>query len=177
MYRTGTAYGFWCLFLVGLAGVHRLYLGKWGTGILWLLTAGLFGIGQVVDLFRMDTLVEQANVREGHLPHPNFRPLAAGASAGAVAAGGGSADSAGTSGRPSSTPVHGRPSDEGELKRRLLEEAEERGGALTVTQGVAATGLSFETVEETLGDMVASGYVDVDNHPESGVVLYRFTEL
>jgi hypothetical protein len=177
MYRTGTGYGFWCLFLVGLAGVHRLYLGKWGTGILWLLTAGLFGIGQVVDLFRMETLVEQANVREGHLPHPNFRSLAsAGASGGAVAASG-SAYGAGAAGRPSSAPGGARRSDEGELMQRLLEEAEERGGTLTVTQGVAATGLSFETVEETLGDMVASGYVDVDNHPESGVVLYRFTEL
>ncbi len=177
MYRTGTAYGFWFLFLVGLAGVHRLYLGKWGTGILWLLTAGLFGIGQVVDLFRMDTLVEQANVREGHLPHPNFRPLAAGASAGVVAAGGPSARSPGASGPPSDAAAEGPPSDEGELMRRLLEEAEERGGTLTVTQGVAATGLSFGQVEDTLGDMVASGYVDVDNHPESGVVLYRFTEL
>lgn len=175
MYRTGTAYGFWCLFLVGLAGVHRLYLGKWGTGILWLLTAGLFGVGQVVDLFRMDTLVEHANVREGYLPHPNFRPLAAGA-AGAVA-GAGRVAGGGASGRTEEGPNGGPSSDEGELMRRLLVEAEDRGGSLTVTQGVAATGLSFERVEETLGEMVASGYVDVGNHPESGVVLYRFTEL
>ena len=38
-----------CVFL-GVCGVHRFYVGKIGTGLLWLFTGGLFGIGYVVDI-------------------------------------------------------------------------------------------------------------------------------
>lgn len=38
-----------CIFL-GLLGIHRFYVGKIGTGIIYLFTGGLFGIGWIVDI-------------------------------------------------------------------------------------------------------------------------------
>lgn len=38
---------------VGFCGLHRIYLGKPISGIIQLLTAGLFGIWQFIDIIRL----------------------------------------------------------------------------------------------------------------------------
>lgn len=45
---------FLCVFL-GYFGVHRFYVGKNGSGLVWLFTCGLFGIGWIVDCISIFT--------------------------------------------------------------------------------------------------------------------------
>ena len=38
-----------CLFF-GVLGIHRFYVGKIGTGLIWFFTVGFFGVGWILDL-------------------------------------------------------------------------------------------------------------------------------
>lgn len=50
------------LTFLGMFGVHRMYMGKWFTGILYFLTLGLFGIGYLYDYW---TLNDQIALKNG----------------------------------------------------------------------------------------------------------------
>ena len=49
------------LTFLGLLGIHRMYLGKWITGILYLLTAGLLGLGYLYDYWTLNDQVTLIN--------------------------------------------------------------------------------------------------------------------
>jgi TM2 domain-containing membrane protein YozV len=57
----GTSYLLCAIGFLGVAGLHRFYLGKPVTGILWLLTGGLLGIGTIYDLITLPGQVDQTN--------------------------------------------------------------------------------------------------------------------
>ncbi len=50
------------LTFLGIFGAHRIYMEKWVTGIIYLLTGGLFGIGYLYDLW---TLNDQLSIING----------------------------------------------------------------------------------------------------------------
>ena len=49
------------LTFLGLLGIHRMYIGKWLTGILYLLTAGLFGLGYLYDYWTLNRQIDALN--------------------------------------------------------------------------------------------------------------------
>lgn len=65
MKSKGTAYLLWCGCFFGLAGLHRFYIGKIGTGLIWFFTLGLLGIGQLIDLFTLSGQVDMVNMKSG----------------------------------------------------------------------------------------------------------------
>ncbi len=67
MKSTLTAYLLWCLIFVGVGGIHRIYAGKVWTGLLWLFTGGLLLIGQIIDLFLIPSMIENANLKVENL--------------------------------------------------------------------------------------------------------------
>jgi TM2 domain-containing membrane protein YozV len=49
------------LAFLGAFGLHRFYLGKWGTGLLYLLTCGLLGIGIIYDFLTLNSQISERN--------------------------------------------------------------------------------------------------------------------
>lgn len=157
MNDTRTSYIFWLGCFLGIGGLHRLYNKKMLSGLLWLCTGGLFGVGQLLDLILIPSMVDEHNqeIRRRLGLSQVGVPLTPTTIA---------------------TTLY-QPPTRDHLMVKLVNAAHSRGGQLSVTQGVLDTGASFTEVEVTLKDMLKNGYVTLDNHPVSGVVLYDFIEL
>ena len=52
------------LTFVGFLGIHRFYMGKWITGIIYLLTAGLFTVGILYDFLNLNSQIDEINDRD-----------------------------------------------------------------------------------------------------------------
>ena len=63
--KASVAFVLWLVGLLGACGLHRFYVGRTWTGLLWLFTLGLLGVGQLFDLFFLGSMVRQANILNG----------------------------------------------------------------------------------------------------------------
>ena len=50
------------LTFLGALGLHRFYLGKWVTGLLYLVTVGLFGLGVIYDFWTLNSQINELNL-------------------------------------------------------------------------------------------------------------------
>ena len=49
------------LTFLGLLGIHRLYMGKWISGIIYLLTGGICGLGYIYDFWTLNDQISLLN--------------------------------------------------------------------------------------------------------------------
>ena len=52
------------LTFLGLFGVHRMYMGKWVTGLIYLFTLALFGAGYIYDFWTLNDQVSLLNLQD-----------------------------------------------------------------------------------------------------------------
>ena len=53
------AYLLW--FFLGVLGIHRFYCGKYISGTIWFLTGGLLGVGWLIDIILIPSMVYEDN--------------------------------------------------------------------------------------------------------------------
>lgn len=55
--------GWLLLTFLGVFGVHRFYMGKWLSGLVWMVTGGLFLVGYLYDYWTLNEQISSVNSR------------------------------------------------------------------------------------------------------------------
>ena len=50
------------LTFLGMFGVHRMYMGKWVTGLLYMVTFGFFLVGYIYDFWTLNSQISSINL-------------------------------------------------------------------------------------------------------------------
>jgi TM2 domain-containing membrane protein YozV len=59
--RINYTVGWVLLTFLGLLGIHRMYMGKWITGVIYLFSGGLLGLGVLYDFWTLNGQISEIN--------------------------------------------------------------------------------------------------------------------
>lgn len=154
--NSNVAYLLWGLCFFGICGGQRFYTGHVTSGLIYLFTLGFFGVGQLIDLAFIPSMVNRRNIylrglhaqnqsielNIGNLQHHQLHAT--------------SSSSANNS------------------MQKLLLAAKKRGGQLSMAQAVMYTGLDAKEVKKLLQEAEKIGCAEICNDPVTGAIRYRF---
>jgi hypothetical protein len=151
----GIAYLLWFLSGFGGLGLHRYYLGKIPTGLLWTCTWGLAGFGGFYDFFTLPAQVREANLRKA------------------------AESGQGNRRRP------WRYAEDGEarvmggrenLEHAILKLARKNRGILTAAEAALEAGVSIDDAKRSLDALVSRGFAELRVR-RSGTLAYTIPEF
>jgi TM2 domain-containing membrane protein YozV len=156
MRSIGIAYLLWLFSGFGALGFHRFYLGKIGTGLLWMITGGLCGLGSLYDLFTIPSQVRTANALTA--------ASAGGIFANAYAAGDIPYMRNVTPPREKETP-----------ERTVLRLAKANKGIVSANDLALEANISLDEAKRELDSLVSKGYAEL-RVKNSGALVYTIPE-
>ncbi len=152
-YSVPVAYFLWLISGCGALGFHRFYLGKTGTGLLWLLSGGLGYVGAIYDFFTLTRQVNEANIEYSMREALEY----------------GVADGY----RRKRINLPGKPEP---IEKVILRSARRNGGAVTPGEVSLEGDFSIEEAKKALDKLASSGSAELRIRA-SGVVVYVFPEF
>jgi len=161
MYSVVIAYLLWFASGFGVLGLHRFYLGKISTGLLWMFSGGLLGIGAIYDLITLPGQVREANLRQALL-NQILRRLD------------------GEPGVRYANDAEFRVMNKGPEKERpellILKLARENKGILTVSDVALAADMPMEEAKKLLESLVSKGFAELRAR-KSGSLVYVIPDI
>ncbi|MCL2231638.1 MAG: TM2 domain-containing protein [Treponema sp.] len=162
MYSVIIAYLLWLVSGFGVLGFHRFYLGKIPTGLLWMFTGGLFGLGAIYDLLTLPRQVQEANLRQALLDQLRRR---------------GTGETTMRYANDAQFRVmNGKASEKERPEQAALKLARENKGILTVSDVALGADIPMEEAKKLLESLEARGFAELRVR-KSGSLVYVIPDM
>lgn len=148
------SYLLWLACLLGVSGLQRIYLGRYVSGVFYIVTWGWFGIGQLLDLALIPGMVDEENLKylalRGGL---GYNPAI-----------------------PSQAPIalvnHNRQPKPESMEVTILRICRDRGEA-TLSDCVIDTGADIKEVKAVIRNLIHEDLLQIHNRDSDGSVVYK----